>query len=371
MKKVLFFIDTLGYGGAEKVLMNLINNLDKTKYNITLMTIFDFGVNKRYLPDNVTYKYIFKKVFRGNVLFFKMFSPKYLYKKYITDKYDLVVSYLEGNTTRILSGCPYSDTKKVAWVHGEMNEKAWVYPYRNKKECIECYKKFDKIVGVSEDVVASFKEHIADWKNVCVKYNSIDTDYIREKSVEKTEPEFSKDIPNVISVGRLIEEKAYTRLLRIHKKLIDNGVFHNLYIVGEGEQRNILEKYISDNKLENTVHLLGLKKNPWRFVSKADLFVCSSLKEGFSTAVTEALVLGIPVITTLCSGMNEMLDFGKYGMIVDNDEKSLYNGLYNILTDKDLLLHYKDKSVERSRNFELSSTVNAVEDMFDMLLRVE
>ncbi len=367
MKKVLFFIDTLGYGGAEKVLMNLINNLDKNKYDITLMTIFDFGVNKRYLTKDITYKYIFKKVFRGNVLFFKMFSPKYLYNKYIGDKYDIVISYLEGNTTRILSGCPYNDTKKVAWVHVEMDERAWFYPYRNKQECIACYKKFDKIVGVSGDVINSFKKHIGNRDNLCVKYNSVDTNYIREKANLESEFEFKSDIPNVVTVGRLIEQKAYTRLLKIHKKLVDNGVLHNLYIIGEGEQRNILEKYISENNLEKSVHLLGLKKNPWRFVSKSDLFVCSSLKEGFSTAVTEALVLGVPVITTLCSGMNEMLNNGEFGVIVENNEDALYEGMYKLLSDKSLLNHYKNKAVERSKHFELSTTVQEVEDMLDNL----
>ncbi len=367
MKKVLFFIDTLGYGGAEKVLMNLVNNLDKSKYDITVMTIFDFGVNKRYLAKDVTYKYIFKKVFRGNVLFFKLFSPKYLYNKYVTDKYDIVISYLEGNTTRILSGCPYNDTKKVAWVHVEMDEKAWVYPYRNKQECIDCYKKFDKIVGVSGDILNSFKQHIGNFDNLCVKYNSIDTDYIREKSLMENDMEFSKNVPNVISVGRLIEQKSYMRLMRIHKKLLDNGIKHNLYIVGEGHQREMLQNYITQNNLQNSAHLLGLKKNPWRYVAKSDLFVCSSIKEGFSTAVTEALILGVPVITTLCSGMNEMLNNGEFGVIVDNNEDALYEGMYKMLYDADMLKHYKLKSIERSKHFELTSTVQAVEEMLDNL----
>ena len=179
--------------------------------------------------------------------------------------------------------------------------------------------------------------------------------------------EFSGDELNIISVGRLIEQKAYTRLLRIHKKLLDSGLKHNLYIVGEGHQKQILQNYIDENNLKTTAHLLGLKKNPWRYVSKSDLFVCSSLKEGFSTAVTEALVLGIPVITTLCSGMNEMLNNGEFGVIVDNNEDALYEGMYKLLSDKNLLNHYKNKAVERSKHFELNTTVQAVEHMLDNL----
>ena len=162
MKKVLFFIDTLGYCGAEKVLVNLVNHLDKRKYDITVLTIFDGGVNKQYLDKSIKYRYVFKKVFRGNIAVFKRFSPKFLYRLFVKEHYDIAVSYLEGNTTRVLSGCPYADTKKLAWIHGEMDERMRFYPYRNKQECTECYKKYDKIIGVSQNVIESFTSHMGE-----------------------------------------------------------------------------------------------------------------------------------------------------------------------------------------------------------------
>ncbi len=109
------------HGGAEKVLVNLVNNLDKNKYDITLQTIFDVGVNKQYINKDIKYKYVFKKLFRGSSTIFKLFSPKFLYKHLIKDEYDIVVSYLEGPTARIISGCPY-ESKKVSWIHIEMND---------------------------------------------------------------------------------------------------------------------------------------------------------------------------------------------------------------------------------------------------------
>lgn len=364
MKKVLFFIDTLGYGGAEKVLVNLINKMDKEKYDITLMTIFDSGVNKQFLDKNVKYKYIFKKVFRGNVMFFKLFSPEFLYKKYIGEKYDTVVSYLEGNTTRILSGCPYEDTRKLAWIHVEMDMKTRLYPYRSLKECKECYKKFDKIVGVSGTVIDSFESQLGKWDTTCVRYNTVDTDYIKECANEPLEDlEIRNDIPNLISVGRLIEQKSYKRLLRIHKRLVDEGLKHRLYIIGAGEQRDALQKYIKDNNLEETAYLLGFKDNPWKYESKMDMFVCSSIKEGFSTAVTEALILGLPVVTTLCSGMKEMLGESEFGLITDNDEEALYEGIKKMLKDKELFENYKTKSKERSDFFSWKKTVEKTEEI--------
>ncbi len=364
MKKILFFIDTLGYGGAEKVLVNLVNNMDKTKFDITLMTLFDSGVNKQYLNSDIKYKFIFKKVFNGNVLFLRMFTPRFLYKKFVKDDYDVVIAYLEGNTTRILSGCNDNSVKKIAWLHVEMSEKTLFYPWGSKQKCIRGYGKFDKIVGVSKTVIESFVKNTKKWDNLCVKYNTVDTDYIKDKSKENVDDViFDSNKLNVISVGRLINQKKYDRLLRIHKRLIDNGVVHNLFILGIGEKKAQLQAYINDNNLNESAHLIGFRDNPWKYVKNSDLFVCSSEKEGFSTAVSESIIVGTPVVTTRCSGMDEMLDDGRYGLIVDNNEDALYEGMYSLLTNKSKLQFYKDKVRERSCFFDKENTVKKVENL--------
>lgn len=364
MKKVLFFIDTLGHGGAEKVLVNLVNRLDRKKYDVTLMTIFDQGVNRQYLSEQVHYRYIFKKVFRGNVLFFKLFSPKYLYKHYIKERYDVVVSYLEGNTTRILSACPCDDTKKLAWIHGAMTEKVRFYPYRTKKECIECYKKYDRIVGVSEDVLKSFTAQTCEWNNLEVVYNTVDTDYIKKMADEPLEDvKFGNEFINIVSVGRLIEEKAFQRLILCTKELLACGKKVRLYIIGEGEQKKMLESVIKNNSLDDAVFLTGFRDNPWKYVKKADLFVCSSLTEGFSTAVSEALILGVPVVTTRCSGMAEMLGNNEYGIITENTQEALLAGIKYMLSDKSILTDYKQKSEIRGKKFDSTQTVAMAEEL--------
>ena len=106
MKKVLFLIHDLGQGGAEKVLVNLVNNLDKTKFDITVMSIFDIGENKQFLDSSIKYKSCFKHMVRGNSHLMKLLSPKQLHQWLIKDKYDIEVAYLEGPCARIISGCP-------------------------------------------------------------------------------------------------------------------------------------------------------------------------------------------------------------------------------------------------------------------------
>ena len=122
MKKVLFIIHDLSVGGAEKVLVNLVNNMDKTKFEITVMSLFDVGVNKQFLNDDVKYISCFKYPIPGNSHYLKLLSPKQLYKWLIKDDYDIVVSYLEGPTARIVGGAP-DGIKVVSWVHCTMHNK--------------------------------------------------------------------------------------------------------------------------------------------------------------------------------------------------------------------------------------------------------
>lgn len=369
MKKLLFLIPNLKGGGAERVLVNLVNNLDTKKYDVTLMTIFDEGENKKYLKSHITYQSIFKKTFRGNSYIFKLFSPQFLYKRFIKDEYDIVIGYLEQVPTRILAGCPSKNTKKIAWLHIEIqNPKKFFAPFRGLKEAKWCYEQFDSIVGVSQTAINSLEQIIGMKEKMYVKYNTIETDMIINRSHEPIDDVvFGSNKINLVTVGRLVEQKGYERLLRIHKRMLEEGIKTHLYIIGQGELRSKFEEYIKQNHMSNDVTLLGYTDNPYKYVRRADLFVCSSYREGFSTAVTESLIVGTPVITTVCSGMEEMLESGKYGVIVNNDEESLYEGLRDMLLNKEKIQYYKKMVKERGRVFNTEETVKAVEDLLDSL----
>ena len=156
--KILFLIHDLMHGGAEKVLLNLVNNMDHEKFDITVQTLFDVGVNKQFLSDKVHYKTCYKKMFRGNTKYFKLFSPEKLYRKYIKDDYDILVAYLEGSCTRIISGCPDKNKVKITWRHFAENEKEFLQAYRSMDEAKKIYQRFDKVVGVSQTVSDTFED---------------------------------------------------------------------------------------------------------------------------------------------------------------------------------------------------------------------
>lgn len=370
MKRVLFFITSLAGGGAEKVLVNMVNHMNKRKFHVTVMTLFDVGVNKHFLDKEIEYKYVFKKIIRGSSKLFKLFSPEYLYKRMIKDDYDVIVSYFQGPTTRIVAGCPKKSTKLVQWIHNEFHSKEKIAVcYRNINECILLQKKFDATVYVSKtvrDIYLSTFPEIK--KNDFVLYNVVESDKIISLSEETVEEKdlFSADI-NLISVGRFVPQKAFDRLLSVVARIYNAGYDVRLLLLGTGEKEQQLKKIAQDLQIENIIFFMGYKENPYKYVKNADLFVCSSLYEGFSTAVTEALIVGTPVVTTLCSGMKELLGDNEYGLITDNDGEALQKGILKLLNDRQLLLHYKHKAKERGMMFDAKKTTDAVETFFEEL----
>ena len=365
MKKILFLIPNLSVGGAEKVLVNLVNNMDKSKFDITVQVLFAGGVNEMFLKEHIKLKHCFKRTFRGNIHFFKLFSPEFLYKWFIKEHYDIVVSYLEGPTARIVSGCPDEDTKLVSWVHIQQYSKERAsHSFRNFSEAKTCYEKFDKIICVSKSVKIDF-ENIFDLNNnIEVLYNTNETAEILQLATVKYDLKFGDEATNICVVGKLLKNKGVDRVLRIHRKLLLDGFNTHLYYLGTGpEQENIIS-YAKENGISDKVTLLGYQTNPYKYVKACDLFVCASLAEGFSTAATEALIVGTPVITVEVSGMKEMLgENNEYGIVTENSEEALYEGIKKMLSTPGMLQDYAKRAEERGSYFSTDNTVKSVQDM--------
>ena len=366
MKSVLFLIPTLDKGGAENVLVNLVNAMDQSKFSITVQTLFDQDSQKDRLAPGIEYRSFLYKQFHGNSRLMARIPAAVLYRLIVGKRYDIVVSFLEGPTTHIALGCPYKDTKKVAWIHVEMDKhRQMMAGFATPKAADAGYQALDKLIFVAETVKKRFEETAGHaFENGCVLYNVLDIDRIREAADEPdSDVIFDNNKVNVISVGRLVHAKGYDRLAEIHNELIQNGYPCHTYILGTGPERKSLEEYLSKNNLTDSFTLVGFRDNPYKYVAKADLFVCSSRREGFSTSVSEALVLGVPVISTECSGARELLGDDEYGIVTDNNKDALYQGIRRLLDDPALLAHYREKALERGRAFDTKTTVKAVEDM--------
>ena len=157
----------------------------------------------------------------------------------------------------------------------------------------------------------------------------------------------------------------YDRLLRVAKRLHDEGREYQLTILGEGQERSSLEQYIVGNQMATYVSLPGFVKNPYEQLAHSDVFVCPSRVEGFSLVIAEAMALGIPVISTYCSGPNELLQKGKCGMLVDNSENGIYHGLENVLLNKEQMADCIEAAREKIFGFSPTIIINQIEALLD------
>lgn len=364
--KILFMIPNLGHGGAEKVLVNLVNHMDKRKFNITVMTLYDEGVNKKFLSKDVNYKTCFRKSFTGVSQVLKLITPEKLYSKFVKDEYDIAVSYLEGQTARIVSGCQNLNTKLVSWIHVEQHTRRnAARAFRSISEMKRCYLKFDRTICVSEYVKKDFYS-IVPVENMMVIYNTIESKKIRTLSEEEVEQDlFNPKEIKICGIGTLKKSKGFDRLLRVHQKLYSHNYPIHTYILGEGEEKDSLERFVVDNNLEKSVTFLGYQTNPYKYLKRSNLFVCTSFAEGFSTAATEALIVGTPVCTVEVSGMKEMLgEQNEYGIVTKNNDEDFYLSVKRLLDNPDLLKYYKIRATKRGKEFNTENTVRATEKMF-------
>ena len=365
MKNILFLIHDLGQGGAEKVLVNLVNNMDRSKFDISVTVLFGGGVNEQFLAPDIHFHAVFPKEVPGNSKLMKLLTPVQLHKLCVKEHYDIEVSYLEGPSARVISGCQDPDTKLVSWIHVEQHTMDKLAgSFRSEKEARACYDRFDQTVCVSQYVHDDFCR-LLDFQKPCrVLYNTVESDKILTGAGEAA-PELADDGKiRLIAVGTLKQSKGYMRLLNIIKRLRDEQYPMHLYILGIGPLQAEMEEYIRQNELQDTVTLLGYQTNPYKYVSKCDLFICASFAEGFSTAATEALIVGTPVCTVEVSGMKEMLgENNEWGIVTENNEEALYQGIKELLDDPVLLAHYKEKASRRGSDFSTKETVRAVENM--------
>jgi len=363
--KVLFFIESLAGGGAEKILFTIANHINKDRFDITVSTVTMGGIYADQISKIVKFKPFIKT--RNRLLYKILYHLIYfylplrmVYNLLIPKGNDIEVAFCEGFATKLLSYSP--NKKKIAWVHIDMLLNPWTqqttYPSIEKER--NAYLKFDKIMCVSDSVRKSVKTKFGIEARTI--YNPIDSDEIISKSKEIVPLPVKRKL-RLVTIGRLVEQKGYDRLVRVVKKLRDEGCDFELWILGEGPQREMLTDYIDDNNLHGYVKIWGFIPNPYPYITASDVFVCSSRSEGYSTAITEALILGLPVITTHCAGMKELLGENKYGIIVENKDMTLGEPLKKMIHDPVYFSMLTGKAKKRGNDFKISALMIPIEKL--------
>ena len=362
--KILFFIQRLSYkgslGGAEKVLITLVNNMNKSRFDITVQNLFPDPFS-RLISKHVKYKYCYMSNNAVTELLYRVEAELGLvYPLYVKDDYDIEVAYLEYDATKVIAASTNKMAKKIAWVHKDF-EKGLTDKQRFVRKTEGKYRKFDKVVCVSDKCKQSFDNLFSQRFESVVIHNAIDEKEIRQKADDMTSI-IKKRRYTICTVGRLSQEKNHARLLKTCRRLTSEGFDFDLWIIGDGTQRPQIEKYIREHDLDTVVTLFGFRSNPYPYMKEADLLICSSDYEGFSTFVSEGVILGKPVFTTECSGMHELLDDYAGGTIVKNDDDSFYLGL------REYLRNNKKQELYVHEGFSLEKLVKDNEELFESIL---
>lgn len=320
------------------MLVDIANKLCDT-FEITIFTIYGNGELEKKLNSKIKLKRIFDISYIQLTKFQKIIIPlkillfqKQYYNKYIKGNYDKEIAFLEGPITRLFS-TKNKETKKIAWIH---NDIAKVYGNNIKakiKRIIDqkIYNQYQKLVFVSKDNKESFDRQYKNRKpSEMLIYNYIDSQNVLEKSKEPIEFTFENEQMNFLTVARLVEQKGIDRLIRIHRELMANHYNHKFYIIGDGPEKEKLEKLIQEEHLEKTFILLGAKENPYPYMKQADIFCLLSKFEGYGMVLEEAKILNKPIIITNTAA-REAVENYKNAIIVENDEHEIYNKLKYII----------------------------------------
>ena len=378
------------HGGAEKVLVTFLKNLPKDKYEIDLLLNLYSGKYLVEVPSWINVLYLNKgemittnrlqdipvKAFR--VLFqkvLKMFPPL-LYQFILKGKkYDIEFAAIHGFRNEILNS-PLKSSKKLIWIHNDL-KKTELYHYTDDE--IRKFFGFDKIMVISEKIQQDFEilTRTEEEKNKIVRiYNPLDTEEIILKSQEQRENNKENhhsqlstlnSQPTFISVGTVFPQKGFDRLLRVHKRLLDEGFKHKVQILGDGYDFENIKKLQEELGVTETSTLFGFTDNPYPIIKNADFYILSSRYEGFPTVLFEAITLKKKIIATDVSGVPEMLGNGKLGLIVENSEDGIYEGLKKALQNPESFNAYEEHLKDYDMPFNLENSVNSIIKILDEL----
>lgn len=371
--RVVCFIFNLEAGGAERVLLNIIRNIDRRRFTPVLYLLSKKGSLLPLVPEDTEiislddvhvpeivglwFYFFFKRIreqlqgIRPHIILSFMWYPNAI---------AIIVKWLMRGNVKVI-----------------VSERTSTSIYSSKKDnslrdfIIKfLYPRADMIispsVGIAKDIISkSVSTH-----KVKVIHNPADIVMIQEKALEHLDHPWYHGRKNVITaVGRLGSEKGFYYLIKAAAILNNSAVDFKLVIVGEGRERKNLENFIHELQLDDKVELVGFQQNPYKFLSHSTIFVLSSLYEGFPNVLLEALALGIPSVATRCpTGPEEIITDGVNGILVPTaDEHALAGAIKKILDDEDLRRRLGEEGRKRAEDFRVEKIVKQYQEAIESI----
>ena len=351
-RRVLFLIDSLDCGGAEKSLVSLLPRLDYSRLDVSLSVVRPGGVLEHSLPEGVRLIPFPKpsrvKLFLSNCLFAtfrqvlsvlgihrhgaelgwvckKTFLPD------INEEFDIAVAYQQGFPTYFLSQ-KVKAHKKIAWINTDL-EKAGYCPQFNR----HFYDRMSHICTVSEALHEKLPRNgFLDKNHLCIIKDILDVDLIRAMADAPIDANFKCSQISILTVGRMVRLKNYPLAVRSAKILQEKGVEFVWVFVGDGSDRRNIETLVELCGLQSRIVLAGQQVNPYPFFKHCDIYVQTSLFEGFGLTISEAKLFHKPIVTTDFPSAYDQISDGDNGLISEMTAESLAEKILCIIENPDL-----------------------------------
>lgn len=347
-RKLVFIIDSLNSGGAEKSLITLLNMLDYNRFEVDLGLVSVTGLYLPLVPTQVNIfkisksfesafsKFLYSFLIRTNKLIFKKHTAQLYWEIFdhnyskLSKNYDVAIAYTQGFPTYYCA--TYIKAKqKIAWVNTNYDLAGY-----SPRFDLKFYYQYDNICLVSNEAKEIFvAKHPTLLSKVVVIKDIISEKIVKNLSIMDPYPEKSDDF-RILTIGRLVPSKGYDLLIATAKKLDTNGFDFHWYIIGEGYLRKNIENDIKDSGLSHKITLLGTFENVYPYIEHCDLYCQTSRLEGFGMAIAEARLLSKPIVVTNFSTVNDQIIDGENGLIVDFDAKKIAYAISRLMQDEPL-----------------------------------
>lgn len=372
-KQILFIDGPLGGGGAERVLIDILRNIDYEKYDVDLALICRGGILMDEVPAQVNvielwngYSFGYKIALRlSNLFHCNWLLSRKINSDKLKKKYDIEISFLEGMPLK-LGALRKSSSKKATWVHADLYTHRYEESQFYSGEEIRAYNKMDIVVNVSRDCETAFLKRFPQCSSeMRVIYNPIDRSKIEKMAVEPSEymSETKDNTLTIITVGRLTPPKKPERLLQVAKLARENNLPVRFKWVGDGELRASMESMRDEMGLHDIVEFTGFTKNPFPHIKTADIMMVTSDFEGFCLVICEAMCLGVPVISTRTAGPTEIIENDKYGVLTDFTPESLYKALENWVRHPEIRNEIARSALDRPNAYDVKQTIKSLYEL--------
>ncbi|MDY3537915.1 glycosyltransferase [Riemerella anatipestifer] len=378
--KVLFRHRSMEMGGVEKVLLSMLNNLDREKFELSVGINLYQGELRNALPQGVKVSFLAggKEDFPKGKILNKIFLIARGVKLFLFRKFPIIPNkFILNNNADVEIATGYTmfedvlnssnkKSKKVGWFHSDITSIGFS---SIRTQLLKQIVRFDYFIFGSQQAHDIFKQTYPDVKLPPNKVvlNAIPIDEIRIKSNEKKIEK--SNVPTFIAVGRLHNRKGFHILAEAHQEVLRKNIKHRILVIGDGEEKGNLSKLIERLKIQDTFKLLGAKINPYPYIKSSDYFIMSSRSEGWPLIIAEALLLKKPIIATNVGGIPEMIKHKENGYLVGYDKIEIANGIEEFLSNKELIDNINSNLENIEKQFDNRKVFDSIQDVIVNLVQ--